>query len=139
MDKPKIENLKNGNYGTAINDTITIEITVLCDNPKSKNYELIGREPKNISLYKFFYAVKDIPGSGTFERVKTIPLKKIGEDKYAGTMVLNMSELSKNYTYCVGYPPLNYIDSMNCAIIKLNENRTFKVSVHYWKSLKVVG
>jgi hypothetical protein len=54
-------------------------------------------------------------------------------------MILNMSELSKNYTYCVGYPPLNYIDNMTCAVIQLNENRTFKVSVHYWKSLKAMG
>ncbi|AEH07579.1 hypothetical protein [Methanothermococcus okinawensis] len=64
------------------NGIIVVNITVICDNPISKNYVLIKGEPKNVSLYRFYYINEDIPGSGVFEKIKTIPLKKIRENKY---------------------------------------------------------
>ncbi|AEF96970.1 hypothetical protein Metig_1435 [Methanotorris igneus Kol 5] len=134
--------IKNNSTKSSNNESeiITIKITVLYDNPVSKNYLLPKNEPNSVSLYEYVKN-ESIPGASYFKKLKTFPLKKVGSNKYVAIIQLNISDLHENYTYCIGYPPLNYIDKNTCLVIKVTNNmpREINGTIHYWRSQLAIG
>jgi hypothetical protein len=110
-------------------EEILVHIYVLNDQPKSTEYEVIEGIPTKVGVYRFYLEDPRIAGSGVFEKVDSISLKKINESTYYGIkLVKKISE-----TLCIGYPSTNYIDGKGCAGMDQSKEEV-EVTVHYWKS-----
>lgn len=111
-------------------DEILLSVFVLTDQPTdTMNYELMEGTPTNVGVYIYYLKDPRLAGSGVFEKIDTIPLKKLDNSTFYGEGVIS----KVNNTLCVGYPSTNYIDSKGCVNID-QSNERMNITVYYWKT-----
>ena len=109
-------------------EDIAVNVYVLKDLPES-NYELREGTPNNLGVYEFYYKKSNLPGTGAFKKLDSIPLNKINETAFYGTKSIRKI----NGTLCIGYPSTNFIDGKGCVRVDQSQNET-NITVHYWKT-----
>ena len=117
-------------------DDILVGVFVITDQPEDEMvYELMDRNPTQVSVYKFYLKDPEIPGSGTFEKMDEISLERINESTFYGKKRITKI----NGTMCTGYPPINWIDGIASVEINQTEEEV-AVTVHYWKTkIGIIG
>lgn len=119
-------------------DKILVYIYVLKDEPEYKStYKLMNGTPIEVGVYKFYLEHADLPGTGIFEKVDVITLKKISDNEYYGKKYIK----EINETLCIGYPSMNhpvfgnqnFIDGK--AVVEIYENsKEVNMTVYFWET-----
>jgi len=107
---------------------IAVNVYVLKDSPES-NYELREGTPNNVGVYEFYYKNPELPGTGTFKKLDSIPLNRINETAFYGEKSIRRI----NGTLCIGYPSTNFIDEKACVRVDQSQN-VVNITVHYWET-----
>jgi hypothetical protein len=131
-------------------EVINIKVYVKLDPPPDNvpeglpvRYKLREGTPTEIGVYRFYRMVPDVPGTGTFERVDTIPLEKMDEltfygekivDKIRTFLRIGLGSWGEENVLCIGYPSINYIDGKGCVRIDQWKNEVI-ITVYYWEAL----
>ena len=110
-------------------DTITVHVNVLLDQPQNPGYRLRSGQPQTAGIYEFYLKNPDLPGSGAFREIDSIPLHEVKQGEYYGEKTLNKIEGQ----LCVGYPSTNFIDGKSC--IKIDQSlQEADITLHYWET-----
>lgn len=111
-------------------DRILVRVRVLTDKPLSTSeYRLKDGTPRKVGVYRFYLKQPDLPGSGAFEQVDSIRLKKTDGGQFYGEKWIKRTE----DTLCVGYPATNMIDQEACVQIDPGQSE-IDVVVHFWET-----
>ena len=107
---------------------ILFHVRVLTDEPPDSYHQLLEGTPDSMGVYEFYLEQPDMPSSGAFRQLDSIPLEKVNEEFY-GTKSINKID----GTLCIGYPSTNFIDGQACVKIDQTQNEV-DITVHYWKT-----
>jgi hypothetical protein len=116
-------------WSSANKNKIMVHVYVLNkDNPEPR-YEIKEGIPKNVGVYEFYYKNPELPGTGAFKKLDSIPLNRINETAFYGEKSITRI----NGTLCIGYPSTNFIDGKACVRVDQSQNET-NITVHYWET-----
>jgi hypothetical protein len=131
--------ITTGGCTTAVEDTnningnneegIWVHVHVLLDQPDNIDYQIREGKPKSAGVWEFYFKQPNLPGTGAFREVDSIPLVEAEGGRAYGEKYIKRID----GWLCVGFPSTNFIDGKTCVEINQTQDEV-SLTVHYWKT-----